>query len=192
VRWIACGNWLMNTLVVALSHKTLYMYVRRLTAIEAPQQAQQGNRPCSKLLDANLSEGRISPLDSLHLCQNDEQLGRWSWLKVERKDTSGTSRMVHSMCHNCGGLKFSVLPVQNFTRENIIAAGCFAHFSLVMVCFHTAQDWKSLIKYCNPRMSTAATVNQCTIHWMPVMTQLWMILNWVTTWSHLGNSFKKK
>jgi hypothetical protein len=33
---------------------------------------------CSKLLDANMSQGRISPLDSLHLCQNDEQLGRWS------------------------------------------------------------------------------------------------------------------
>jgi hypothetical protein len=97
---------------------------------------------CSKLLDANLSQGRINPLDSLHLCQNDEQLGRWSWLKVEKKDRSGTSRMVHSMCHNCGGLKFSVLPAQNFTRENIIAAGCFADYSLVMLCFHTAQDWK--------------------------------------------------
>jgi len=54
--------------------------------------------------------------------------------------------MVHSMCHNCGGLKFSVLSAQNFTRGNIIAAGCFADFSLVMLCFHTAQDWKSLIK----------------------------------------------
>jgi hypothetical protein len=51
-----------------------------------------------------------------------------------------------SMCHNCRGLKFSVLSAQNLTRENIIAAGCFADFSLVMLCFHTAQDWKSLIK----------------------------------------------
>jgi hypothetical protein len=50
------------------------------------------------------------------------------------------------MCHNYGGLKFSVLPAQKFTRENIIAAGRFADFSLVMLRFHTAQDWKSLIK----------------------------------------------
>jgi hypothetical protein len=92
---------------------------------------------CSKLSDANLSQGRISPLDSLHLCQTDEQLGRWSWLKVERKDPSGTSRMVHSMCHNCRGLKFSVLPAQNFTRKDIIAARCFAYLSLVMLCFHS-------------------------------------------------------
>jgi hypothetical protein len=73
---------MMNTLVVALSQEALYTYVRRLTAIEALQQAQQREltliKNCGKLLDANLSQGRISPLDSLHLCQNDEQLGRWS------------------------------------------------------------------------------------------------------------------
>ncbi len=34
--------------------------------------------------------------------------------------------------------------------------------------------------------------HQCTIHWMPLMSQLWMNLNWVTTWSHLGNPFNKK
>jgi hypothetical protein len=67
-------------------------------------------------------------------------------IKGWRKDPSGTSRMLHSMCHSCRGLKFSVLPAQNFTRENIIAAGCFTDFSLVMLCFHTAPDWKSLIK----------------------------------------------
>jgi len=55
---------------------------------------------CSKLLDANLSQGKISSFDSLHLCQTNEQLGRWSWVKVERKDTSGTSKMVHTVCHN--------------------------------------------------------------------------------------------
>jgi hypothetical protein len=27
---------------------------------------------------------------------------------------------------------------------------------------------------------------------MPLMSQLWMNLNWVTTWSHLGNPFNKK
>jgi hypothetical protein len=139
-----------ESLVVALSHETLYTYARRLTAIEALQQAPTREltliKICSKLLDANLSQGRISPLDSLHLGPNDEQLGGWSSIKVERKDPRGTSRMVHSMCHNFGGLKFSVLSAQNFTRENIIAAGFFADFSLVMLCFHTVQDWKSLIK----------------------------------------------
>ncbi len=38
-----------ESLVVALSHETLYTYARRLTAIEALQQAQQGN-----CLDKNL------------------------------------------------------------------------------------------------------------------------------------------
>jgi len=55
---------------------------------------------CSKLLDANLSQGRISPLDSLHLCPSSEHLGRWLWSKVERKDPSGPSRMVHTVYHN--------------------------------------------------------------------------------------------
>jgi hypothetical protein len=54
--------------------------------------------------------------------------------------------MVHTECDNCGWLKFPVLPAENFTGENIIAAGCLADFALVMLCFHTAQDWKSAIK----------------------------------------------
>jgi len=35
--------------------------------------------------------------------------------------------------------------------------------------------------------------HQRTIHWMPtIITQLWMSLNWVTIWFHLGNQFCKK
>ncbi len=30
-------------------------------------------------------------------------------------------------------------------------------------------------------------VHQHRIHWMPIMTQLWMNLNWVTIWFHLGD-----
>jgi len=30
-------------------------------------------------------------------------------------------------------------------------------------------------------------VNQHTIHWMPLMTQLWMNINWVDIWFHSGN-----
>jgi hypothetical protein len=29
------------------------------------------------------------------------------------------------------------------------------------------------------------STHQCTIHWMPVITQLWMNLNWVNIWFHL-------
>ncbi len=64
---------------------------------------------CSKLEDANLSRGRISSLDSLHLCWTGEGLGRWFWSEVERKDPSGPSRMVQTVCHNLGWLKLSVL-----------------------------------------------------------------------------------
>jgi len=71
---------------------------------------------CSKLLDANLSQGRISPLNSLHLCRSSEHLGRWLWSEVERKDPSGPSRMVHYVYHNLGWLKFCMLPAQNFIQ----------------------------------------------------------------------------
>jgi len=118
---------------------------------------------CSKLEDANLSWGRISSLDSLHLCWTGEHLGRWFWLEVERKDPSGPSRMVQTVCHNLGWLKFSVLPAQNFTQEYIIAAGCFSVFSLVVLCFHIAQDWKSLIKRCSLCVSTRPATS-CD-HW---------------------------
>ncbi len=118
---------------------------------------------CSKLGDANLGQGRISPLDSLHLCRTSEHLGRWFWLEVERKDPSGPSRMVHTVCHNLGWLKFSVLPALNFIREYIIAAGCFSVFSLVVLCFHIAQDWKSLIKWCSLCVSTRPATS-CD-HW---------------------------
>ncbi len=124
MRWIACGNWMMNTLVVALSHETPLHVCQEIdsnrSSATSPTRELSFIKICSKLLDANRSQGRISPLDSLHLCRNDEPLGRWSWLKVEKKDPSGTCRMVHSMCHNCGALKFSVLCAQNFTRGNII------------------------------------------------------------------------
>jgi len=36
------------------------------------------------------------------------------------------------------------------------------------------------------------STHECTIHWIPVMIQLCMILNWVTTRLHLGNPFYKK
>jgi hypothetical protein len=34
--------------------------------------------------------------------------------------------------------------------------------------------------------------HQCTIHWIPYITQLWMNLNWVNIWFHLGNQFCMK
>ncbi len=106
---------------------------------------------CSKLLDANLSQGRTSPLDSLHLC--------WTRNILE----GGYSRTVHNLCHNLGWLKFSMLPAQNFTQEYIIAAGCFSVFSVVVLCFRSAQDWKSLMKRCNPWVSTRPATS-CD-HW---------------------------
>jgi hypothetical protein len=37
------------------------------------------------------------------------------------------------------------------------------------------------------------STDQRTIHWMPIMTQqLWMNLNWVNIWFHLGNQFCSK
>ncbi len=36
------------------------------------------------------------------------------------------------------------------------------------------------------------STHQCTIHWMPVTTHLWMNFNRVNTWFHLGNQFCKK
>jgi hypothetical protein len=36
------------------------------------------------------------------------------------------------------------------------------------------------------------STHQHTIHWMPVITQLWMNFNWVNIWFHLGNQFCKK
>jgi hypothetical protein len=82
---------------------------------------------------------------------------------VDRKDPSGPSRMVHTVCHNLGWLMFSMLPAQNFIQEYIVVAGCFFVFSLVLLSFHIAQDWKSLIKWCNPRVSTR-TATSCD-HW---------------------------
>jgi hypothetical protein len=118
---------------------------------------------CSKLLGADLIQGRISPLDSLHLCRTSEHLGRWFWLGAERKDPSGPSRMLHTVRHNLGWLKFSVPPAQNFTQQYIIATGCFSVFSLVVLCFHIAQDWKSLIKRWNLCVSTRPATS-CD-HW---------------------------
>jgi hypothetical protein len=42
------------------------------------------------------------------------------------------------------------------------------------------------------RVRQWATVNQRTIHWMPIITQLWMNLNRVNIWFNLGNQFCKK
>jgi hypothetical protein len=121
----------------------------------------------SKLLNVNMSKGRISPLDSLHLCQTSEQLGWWLWLEVERKDPSGPSRMVHTVCHNLGWLRFSVLAAQNFTQEYIIAPGWFFVFSFVVLCFHIVQDSKSLINWCNPCVSTrpATSCDHCFFYY---------------------------
>ncbi len=42
------------------------------------------------------------------------------------------------------------------------------------------------------RLQWTSTTHQCTIHWMLTITQLWMDLNWVNIWFHLGNQFLQK
>jgi hypothetical protein len=42
---------------------------------------------------------------------------------------------------------------------------------------------------CGPQWTST---HQCTIHWMLVIIQLWMNINWVNIWFHLGNPFCKK
>jgi len=46
--------------------------------------------------------------------------------------------------------------------------------------------------WCGAIGSWGTRTHQCTINWMPVITQLWMNLNWVNIWFHLGNQFCKK
>jgi hypothetical protein len=36
------------------------------------------------------------------------------------------------------------------------------------------------------------STHQCTIHWMPLTTHLWMNFNRVNIWFHLGNQYCKK
>ncbi len=42
------------------------------------------------------------------------------------------------------------------------------------------------------KWSQWTSTHQCTIQWMPVITQLWMNLNWVSIWFHLDNQFCNK
>jgi hypothetical protein len=144
---VVIGWW---TLFLLLHWATkLYKHMRRDDSNSATREPTL-IKNCTKLLGANL-------------CWTSEHLGRWLWLEVERKDPSGPSRMVHTVCHNLGWFKFSVLPAQNSTQEYIVAAGCFSVFSLVVLWFHIAQDWKSLIKPCNLCVSTRPATS-CD-HW---------------------------
>jgi hypothetical protein len=43
-----------------------------------------------------------------------------------------------------------------------------------------------------PSQPQWTSTHQCTIHWMLVIMQVWMNLNWVNIWFHLGNQFCKK
>jgi hypothetical protein len=40
--------------------------------------------------------------------------------------------------------------------------------------------------------NSAPAPTKPTIHWMSVITQFWMNLNWVNIWLHLGDQFCKK
>jgi hypothetical protein len=83
--------------------------------------------------------------------------------------------MVHTMCHNLGWLKFSVLPAQNFTQEYIIA---FLSF-LLSSCAFIAQDWKSLIKRCNLCVSTRhATSRDHSFFWLQDNGCKWALMDW--------------
>jgi len=62
---------------------------------------------CSKLLDANLSQGRISPLDSLHLCQNDELCSDTQrWDNYQTANTSPVSYVIDN--NGSWGAHFSI------------------------------------------------------------------------------------
>jgi len=64
-----------------------------------------------------------------------EQLGRWFRTEVEKR----TQLVLLGWCtpcgskHNWGWLKFSVVPIQNFTVEHIIASGYFADSSCCLL-----------------------------------------------------------
>ncbi len=94
------------------------MYARRLTAIEALQQVQEGKGPWIKIV-TNSSMQIWAKVELAHWipcinAQNDEQLGRWLWLELEERiqALSGTSRMVHTVCDNCGWLSFPCYPLK--------------------------------------------------------------------------------
>jgi hypothetical protein len=54
----------------------------------------------------------------------------------------------------------------------------------VGVSFFLFRHFPSLFLSQDSRPQWTST-HQGTIHWMPVITQLWMNLNWVSTWFHL-------
>ncbi len=62
-------------------------------------------------------------------------------------------------------------------------------------CQRIELTYSNFQAYCLPSSYLGATVNQDhqhTNHWMLVITQLWMNLNRVNTWFHLGNQFCRK
>jgi hypothetical protein len=53
-------------------------------------------------------------------------------------------------------------------------------------------EWCSHTGDCPQKGPQWTSTHQCTIHGMPVITQLWMNVNWVNIWFNLGNQFCKK
>jgi hypothetical protein len=73
------------------------------------------------------------------------------------------------------------------------------HFSTICQGWWKAQQsLTAATEECNKYDLTAApwpqwtSTHRCTIHWMAAITQLWMNLNWINIWFHLGNQFCRK
>jgi len=58
---------------------------------------------------------------------------------------------------------------------------------------HSSKMWDQMKTNIVLGHSEPAPTHQCTIHWMAVISQLWMnFINWVHIWFNLGNQFCKK
>jgi hypothetical protein len=93
-------------------------------------------------------------MDSLYLCETGEQLGRWLWWEVERKDLSVPSGTVYTACQQ---RLLRLVRVFRATcsepySEILLQLDALLTFSLVFMCFHAIQDGKSLIKLFDRRV----------------------------------------
>jgi hypothetical protein len=60
---------------------------------------------------------------------------------------------------------------------------------LLLPCIKAPAEILCTLGSCTSYMGVAnwTSTHQHIIHWMPVITRLWMNLNWVSIWFHFGN-----
>jgi hypothetical protein len=151
---------------------------------------------CSNLAIRNLlflKSGKLGPFFHKNLCMCQDHICRFKKIANFAQKSTVCD---HSLIFNPRKKRKKRWKIQKFLEFFFNKVNSEFSIQLYIIWKHRPLPKGWSINLCPPSLPSFlfpsgragwTSIHQGTIDWMPIITQLWMNLNWVNIWFHLGN-----